>query len=100
MQASCKRGNIQSGRKYQLRYAAGLYWLIDMEQSGGSYISPLPLNEVGSKIWELIDGGLSILEICEQLSGTYAIPLAQAQKDVRDFLDQLRSKRIDLEGLG
>lgn len=99
MQAACKRENIQPGRKYQLRYAAGLYWLIDMEQSGVPYISPVPLNEVGSKIWELIDRELSIAEICEQLSSIYAIPLAQAQKDVSDFIDQLRSKHIDLEGL-
>ena len=99
LKAACKWKNCYTGRKYQLRFAAGLYWLIDMEQSGGHYISPVPLNEGGAKIWELIESGMSMSDICKQFSGIYEIPLAQAQRDVSEFIDQLRRKHIDLEGL-
>lgn len=98
MQAACNRNDGQTGHRYQLRYAAGLYWLLDMEQSGAPYISPVPLNEGGAKIWSLIESGTSKAEICEQLSGMYEIPLDQAQKDVHDFIEQLRSKHIDFGG--
>ena len=27
--------------RYQLRHAAGCYWLLDMEQSGKDYIGPI-----------------------------------------------------------
>ena len=41
----------KSGRTlYQLRYAAGIYWLLDMSQPGYPYRKPLPLNEMGAAI--------------------------------------------------
>lgn len=33
--------------RYQLRCAAGKYWLLDMEQDGETYRPPLMLNERG-----------------------------------------------------
>lgn len=99
MKAGCKCKNRQRGHRYQLRHAAGLYWLIDIGQSGVPYISPVPLNECGARIWGLIESETSMAGICEQLSGMYEIPLEQAQRDVSDFIGQLRSRHIDLEGL-
>lgn len=81
-----------------MRCAAGLYWLIDTEQSGEPYISPVPLNEGGAEIWRLIETGMPLPEICRQLSETYDIPPDEAQKDVEDFIGQLREKRIDFGG--
>ena len=97
LEAACKCKNLQ--RKYQLRHAAGLYWLIDIGQSGVPYISPVPLNGSGARIWELIESGTPMADICEQLSIAYKLPLLQAQRDVSDFIDQLRNRHIDLEGL-
>lgn len=37
--------------KYQLRCAAGKYWLLDMEQDGEPYRPPLMLNESGAYIF-------------------------------------------------
>lgn len=99
MKASSNCNTCRSGRRYQLRHAAGLYWLIDIGQSGVPYISPVPLNECGAKIWELIESGRSMGGICEQLSSMYEIPLEQARRDVDGFIDQLRDRHIDLEGL-
>lgn len=99
MKAACNCNRCPSGRRYQLRHAAGLYWLIDMGQSGASYISPVPLNECGAKIWELAESGISMEDICEQISNMYEVSLEQAHRDVDEFIDQLRSRHIDLEGL-
>lgn len=99
MQDASEERNHHTGRRYQLRRAAGLYWLIDMEQSGVPYISPVPLNEGGAKIWELIESGASVADISGRLSDMYGIAPAQARRDVTDFIEQLRSKRIDLEEL-
>lgn len=99
MKAACKCKNCQSGRRYQLRHAAGLYWLIDMGQSGVPYINPVPLNEGGAQIWRLIESGTPMEDICKQLSSMYEVPFVQAQRDVNDFIVQLRSRHVDLEGL-
>lgn len=37
--------------RYQMRRAAGLYWLIDMEQNGVCWREPVAVNESGAYIW-------------------------------------------------
>ena len=86
------------GRKYQLRYAAGLYWLIDMEQSGASYTSPVPLNEGGAEIWRMLDSGMSEAEICARLCEEYELSEEQARQDLNDFITQLQSQKVDFGG--
>lgn len=93
------RAADRPGRRYQLRYAAGIYWLVDTEQPGDTYTPPVLLNEGGAKLWSMLENGTSLTEICEQFSREYDIPPEQAGEDVRDFITQLRSKRIDLGGL-
>lgn len=85
-------------QKYQLRYAAGLYWLLDMQQSGDSYIHPVPLNEGGAQLWKLFARGMSEAEVCKWLSEAYDLPPEQAQEDVRDFIAQLKTQKVDFGG--
>ena len=93
-----QENNLKSGGRYQLRYAAGLYWLIDMEQPDASYISPVPLNEGGAQIWKMFESGMSEAQICEWLCRQYEISPEQAQSDVRDFVEQLTAQKIDFGG--
>ena len=88
----------KTDRRYQLRYAAGLYWLVDMKQSGTSYIEPVPLNETGARIWEMLDGGIPKPEVCSRLCKEYKLLPEEAEKDVRDFITQLKTKRVDFGG--
>ena len=99
MQTPYLNGGVRTGGRYQLRHAAGLYWLIDMDPPGGAYISPVPLNEVGAMLWRMLEGGASLEDVCARLCAEYEIPLEQARKDACDFIEQLKSMRIDLEGL-
>lgn len=84
--------------KYQLRYAAGLYWLLDMQQAGDSYIAPVPLNAVGAQLWRLFERGMSEAEVCRWLCEEYELPPEQAQIDVREFIAQLKIQKVDFGG--
>ena len=52
--------------RYQLRHAAGCYWLLDMEQSGKDYIGPIVLNESGAEIWNRLQAGGTIDQVAEE----------------------------------
>lgn len=94
---ACDKGG-KAEQKYQLRYAAGLYWLLDMRQSGDSYIHPVPLNECGAQLWRMLARGMSEAEMCRWLGEAYDLPPEQAQRDVRDFIAQLEKQKVDVGG--
>lgn len=88
----------ESDKRYQLRYAAGLYWLINLEQSAADYISPVPLNDVGAEIFRRFERGMTEAEICKWMCEEFDISSEQAQEDIRDFITQLKSKSVVLGG--
>ena len=90
--------NYSAGRRYQLRYSAGLYWLLDMEQSGEAYVSPLPLNEEGALIWSMLADGMTENAVCKRLCEKYEVSPEQAYIDVHEFIVQLKSKNVDFGG--
>ena len=47
------------------------------------------LNEVGSRIWELINGGTSVKAIASVLAQEYKVEAGQVEGDILDFLRQL-----------
>lgn len=87
---------MKGKERYQLRQAAGKYWLLDMEQSAGKYVAPVAMNETGALIlenfWEENDPS----KAAKVLSETYEISLEEALEDVNAFLGQLRKKGIAL----
>lgn len=80
---------IEKGR-YQLRNAAGLYWLLDMKQEGKEYRKPVPINECGAIIWKELEKGCTTEEISVLLSEKYDIGREQAKQDIMDFIQQLK----------
>ncbi|MBQ1849163.1 MAG: PqqD family protein [Lachnospiraceae bacterium] len=83
-------------QRYQLREAAGKYWLLDMEQKPGKYFPPIAMNETGAMIltsyWKKNDPK----DAATLLSDTYEITLEEALSDVNDFLSDLKRKGIAL----
>ncbi len=49
------------------------------------------MNEVGARIWELLDGGHDPAAIANALATEYDVDRHQAETDVIDFLTQLES---------
>ena len=82
--------------RYQLRQAAGKYWLLDMQQEPGKYRVPVAMNETGAMIlehyWERKDPE----DAARTLSETYEIGLEEALSDVKAFLEELMRQGIVL----
>ncbi len=86
----------QKQDRYRLRHAAGIYWLMDVEQPGIPYVKPVPMNEMGADIWRLHGQGLTAEEIAVQLSTAYQVPAAQAREDALTFLEQLKAQGVQI----
>lgn len=82
--------------RYQLRYAAGIYWLLDMAQEGLPYKKPIPFNEQAAMIWKMIAEGMTLKEIANRLSQLYQISIEETKSDVQEFLEQLRKQGVVL----
>ncbi len=76
---------------YQLREAAGFYWLINMEQSGKDWERPMRLNETGVLIVTQLAQGASRAQIAEKLAEEYGMTTAELRQDVDAFCAQLES---------
>ena len=50
------------------------------------------LNEVGSRVWESIDGRRTLGEILESVLRDYDVPREQAEADVLEFVGALREQ--------
>ena len=98
MQDDCHKSRGHGAGRFQLRHAAGMYWLIDMAPPGGAYVSPVPLNDGGAKLWRMLESGASPEEICQRLCAEYEISIEEARSDVHAFVEQLRAMHVDLGG--
>lgn len=79
--------------RYQLRQAAGAYWLLDMEQ-GEQYKKPFMLNECGAYIHRAYISGMSEDEIMQAFAKEYGLSFSCAQSDVGQFMMELRQRGI------
>ncbi len=82
--------------RYQLRKAAGLYWLLDMEQDGAKRREPVVLNESGAYIWEQYRRLGSETSVAEALSREFGISVQEGLADIRSFFQQLREQGLVL----
>lgn len=82
---------------YTLRCAAGRYWLLDTAQPGTPYKKPLCLNEVGAKIWEMIELEYSLSKISSTLAEEYEVSAEDVKEDVLQYLNQLKSYGVKIE---
>lgn len=78
--------------RYCLRYAGGIYWLLDCEQDGLPYREPIPMNEVGADICKLMIQGKTEAEIIECICAEYDADEETVRQDVEYFKQQLEIK--------
>ena len=76
-------------KEYQLREAAGAFWLLHMTQQGMPFEEPMVLNDSGALIWENYAAGASEEEIVHLLQETYEISGEMASEDTKEFLREL-----------
>lgn len=82
--------------RYQLRHAAGTYWLLDTWQEGIPYRKPLVMNEVGAKIWKMMEQGCCREQIENALCQEYQISKELVGQDVEQFQAQLAEYGIEV----
>ena len=82
---------------YQLRAAAGQYWLLNMEQKGVPYQGPVALNAMGAEIWNRLQRGKTSAVIAEELSIQYETSSEEILEDVLAFCEQLKKQGIIIE---
>lgn len=52
------------------------------------------LNEVGSRIWELIDGKRTVGQIVQELLAEYEVPEAELRGDVEELLGEFAGQQL------
>lgn len=52
------------------------------------------LNEVGSLIWENLDGKKALSRIAREISDKTGHPLAEVEKDAREFMADLEAEKL------
>lgn len=72
------------------REVAGETIIVPIRGNVGDLNSIYTLNEVGTKIWELIDGKGSVEQIVEAICDAYEVTPEEAEKDTIDFLNTLK----------
>ncbi len=83
---------------YQLRFAAGGYWILDMGQEGVPYKKPLSVNEIGADIWKMMEQGMERDEIADRLCREYGAEREIVMEDIEHFQKKLREFGYSLSG--
>lgn len=83
-------------KRYQLRYAAGTYWLFDTKPEGRVVQRPFELNETAAKIWKMLESKKSAEEIAAVFSEGNEEEEKEIQKDIEGFIQELRKNNIDI----
>lgn len=71
------------------RRIGGLFYVVDPSTS-----ELHSFNEVGSFIWELLDGTKTVSGIVDAVVSSYEVDRPRAERGVAVFLDQLQAKNL------
>ncbi len=72
------------------RDIAGETIIVPIRNNVGDLDSIYTLNEIGTVIWQLIDGKISVGEIIEEICKAYDVTPEEAKKDTLGFLHSLK----------
>jgi hypothetical protein len=86
MSACYKRNDV-----FVYREVAGEAVLVPIRSNAADLDNLYVLNEVGSRIWSLLDGGRTLEEIVSLIVDEYEVSAGVARSDAVEFLQQLGS---------
>jgi hypothetical protein len=79
------------------RKIANEFILIPIRQNVADLESIYTLNEVGARIWELMDGKMTMREIKEKIVEEFEVTAREAEKDIAEYLQQLEKIKAVVE---
>ena len=80
---------IKETNNFVTRDIAGETIIVPVRSSASDLDSIYTLNELGTKIWKLIDGRTSVSKIIEAVCREYDVATEVAKKDVEEFLHSI-----------
>lgn len=83
-------------QQYILRHAAGMDWIIEINQQEAEYVTPLSVNECGAMIWRGLEAGLGNDDLSIILQNQYGIDSKEALKAVAMFMEQLTNRGLKI----
>lgn len=90
--------NINSGLKHSdniiFRKIEGMYVLLPMSASAGDMEYIYNLNEIGSSIWEKIDGTKTFKDILGELMHEYDGIRETIQQEAEEFINDLKAAKL------
>ncbi len=81
---------------FVFRRIAGEVLLLPIREKVGDLESIYALNEVGARVWELLDGRRSVADLRDSIVAEFDVTPAQAEADILEFLGKLEA----LDGVG
>lgn len=87
-----KRG--EDGEAFVTRRIAGETLIVPVSAKVGDLEAIYTLNEVGSFVWQLIDGQRTAQAIAEAVGAEYEVALDRAARDVDELLGILEAKGL------
>ena len=76
-------------KRFIIRHAAGIYWLIDLKQDPAVYKEPMSFNETGAMVLRLLEEGMSAKQIAGIIHDRYGSKPEEALEDILSFELQL-----------
>jgi hypothetical protein len=70
--------------------------MVPIRQDVGDLSSIYVLNDVAARIWELIDGTLTVASMIERIVAEYEVSTREAEEDIRGYLEQLEHAKMIL----
>lgn len=80
------------------RKIADEFILVPIRQNVGDLESIYTLNASAARIWELIDGEISVREIREKIVDEFEVTPEEAEKDLMEHLQRLEGIKAVIEG--
>jgi len=88
------------GSDFVTRRIAGETIIVPIRSGVGDLNSIYTLNEVGTRIWELIDGRTQSSQIVEVIGTEYEVTAEETAKDVAEFLQSLEAAGLIKDNRG
>lgn len=82
------------GRTFVTRHIAGETIIVPVSGDVANLEAVYTLNEVGSFVWQLIDGRRTAADIARAVSAAYDVSIQQASQDVDELLTSLEEKHL------
>jgi len=82
---------FSKGDDFVARDIAGETIIVPVRDGVGDLNSIYTLNELGTKIWQLMDGQTHVKDIVDIITGEYEVTEEEVTKDLIDYLDSLEA---------